>query len=109
MQATLKALPLAKAAAIQPEFDFRDIRGTLVGIWAPQFASALNVVGYLLTRKGAHNSHTCAVEIRVHRDLTGVLLMGEFSCIEQSTACGFVSVEHLPPSARLPTGRPTLS
>jgi acetolactate decarboxylase len=46
MQATLKGLPLAKAAAIQPEFDFRDIRGTLVGIWAPQFASALNVVGY---------------------------------------------------------------
>ena len=46
MQATLEGLPLAKAAAIQPEFDFRDIRGTLVGIWAPQFASALNVVGY---------------------------------------------------------------
>ena len=46
MQVTLKGLPLAKAAEIQPEFDFRDIRGTLVGIWAPQFASALNVVGY---------------------------------------------------------------
>jgi len=46
MKATLKGLPLAKAAAVQPEFDFRDIRGTLVGIWAPQFASALNVVGY---------------------------------------------------------------
>jgi acetolactate decarboxylase len=46
MKATLEGLPLAKAAAIQPEFDFRDIHGTLVGIWAPQFSSALNVVGY---------------------------------------------------------------
>jgi acetolactate decarboxylase len=46
MKATLEGLPLAKAAAIQPEFDFRDIDGTLVGIWAPQFSSALNVAGY---------------------------------------------------------------
>ena len=46
MKATLEGLPLAKAAAIQPEFDFRDIHGTLVGIWAPQFTSALNVAGY---------------------------------------------------------------
>ena len=46
MKATLDGLPLAKAAAIQPEFDFKDIDGTLVGIWAPQFSSAFNVAGY---------------------------------------------------------------
>jgi acetolactate decarboxylase len=46
MQATLDGLPLAKAAAIQPEFEFTDVAGTLVGIWAPQFASALNIAGY---------------------------------------------------------------
>jgi acetolactate decarboxylase len=46
MQATLDGLPLAKAAAIQPEFEFTDVAGTLVGIWAPQFSSALNIAGY---------------------------------------------------------------
>ena len=46
MKATLNGLPLAKAAAIQPEFDFKEIDGTLVGIWAPQFSSAFNVAGY---------------------------------------------------------------
>jgi acetolactate decarboxylase len=46
MKATLDGLPLVKAAAIQPEFDFKDIEGTLVGIWSPQFSSALNVAGY---------------------------------------------------------------
>jgi acetolactate decarboxylase len=46
MAATLDGLPLAKAAAIQPEFEFTDVEGTLVGIWAPQFSSALNIVGY---------------------------------------------------------------
>jgi acetolactate decarboxylase len=46
MKATLDGLPLAKAAAIQPEFDFKDVDGSLVGIWAPQFSSALNIAGY---------------------------------------------------------------
>src|ERR1700760_1521325 len=46
MKATLDGLPLAKAAAIQPEFEFTGVDGTLVGIWAPQFSSALNIAGY---------------------------------------------------------------
>jgi len=46
MKATLDGLPLAKAAAIQPEFDFHDIDGSLVGIWAPEFSSSLNIAGY---------------------------------------------------------------
>ena len=71
MKATLKGLPLAKAAAIQPEFDFRDIRGTLVGIWAPQFASALNVVGYHFhflsedRTKGGHLLECSGTNLRV--------------------------------------------
>jgi acetolactate decarboxylase len=46
MRETVDGLPLAKAAAIQPEFEFTDVDGTLVGIWAPQFSSALNIAGY---------------------------------------------------------------
>ena len=71
MQVTLKGLPLAKAAEIQPEFDFRDIRGTLVGIWAPQFASALNVVGYHFhflsedRTKGGHLLECSGTNLRV--------------------------------------------
>ena len=46
MRATHDSLPLAKAAAVQPEFEFTGIKGTLVGIWAPKYSSALNVAGY---------------------------------------------------------------
>lgn len=46
MQATLDGLPLAQAAAVQPEFQFHDVDGTLVGIWAPGFSSSLNIAGY---------------------------------------------------------------
>ncbi len=46
MKATSEGIPLAKAAAVQPEFDFKDVQGTLVGMWAPQFSSALNIAGY---------------------------------------------------------------
>ena len=46
MRETLEGLPLAKAAAIQPEFEFAGVDGTLVGIWAPQFSSTLNIAGY---------------------------------------------------------------
>jgi acetolactate decarboxylase len=46
MAETLDGLPLARAAAIQPEFEFTDVEGTLVGIWAPQFSKALNIAGY---------------------------------------------------------------
>jgi acetolactate decarboxylase len=39
-------LPLAQAATVQPEFRFRQIDGTLVGIWSPPFSSAFSVPGY---------------------------------------------------------------
>ena len=45
---TEERVPLAKAAAVQPEFEFHDISGTLVGFWTPEYAKTLNVPGYHL-------------------------------------------------------------
>jgi acetolactate decarboxylase len=75
MRAAPGGLPLAKAAAIQPEFDFTGLDGTLVGIWAPQFSSALNVAGYhfhLLSQDRTKGGHVleCSgdnLRIRVER------------------------------------------
>ena len=39
---------LAEAAASQLEFEFRNVRGTLVGFWTPEYAKTLNVPGYHL-------------------------------------------------------------
>jgi acetolactate decarboxylase len=39
-------VPLVQAAAVQPEFEFRDVDGTLVGFWTPEYAKTLNVPGY---------------------------------------------------------------
>lgn len=38
--------PLAQAAAVQSEFRFNQVEGTLVGIWSPTFSSAFSVPGY---------------------------------------------------------------
>jgi acetolactate decarboxylase len=45
---TEEGVPLVQAAAVQPEFDFHDISGTLVGFWTPEYARSLNVPGYHL-------------------------------------------------------------
>jgi acetolactate decarboxylase len=45
---TEEGVPLIEAAAVQPEFQFRDISGTLVGFWTPEYARTLNVPGYHL-------------------------------------------------------------
>src|SRR5258708_28034581 len=74
MKATLDGLPLAKAAAIQPEFDFTDVDGPLVGIWAPQFSSALNIAGYHFhflsvdRTKGGHLLECRGKDLRVRVD-----------------------------------------
>jgi acetolactate decarboxylase len=74
MKATLDGLPLAKAAAIQPEFEFTDVEGTLVGIWAPQFSSALNIAGYHFhfisedRTKGGHLLECSGKNLRVRVD-----------------------------------------
>jgi acetolactate decarboxylase len=71
MAETLDGLPLARAAAIQPEFEFTDVEGTLVGIWAPQFSKALNIAGYHFhflsedRTKGGHLLECCGKNLRV--------------------------------------------
>jgi len=45
---TEEGMPLVQAAAVQPEFEFHDIEGTLVGFWTPDYARTLNVPGYHL-------------------------------------------------------------
>jgi acetolactate decarboxylase len=45
---TAEGVPLVQAAAHQPEFEFHDIAGTLVGFWSPGYAKTLNVPGYHL-------------------------------------------------------------
>jgi acetolactate decarboxylase len=39
---------LISAAAVQPEFEFHDVRGTLVGFWSPAYAKTLSIPGYHL-------------------------------------------------------------
>jgi acetolactate decarboxylase len=45
---TTDGVPLVQAAAVQPEFEFRNVSGTLVGFWTPEYAKTLNVPGYHL-------------------------------------------------------------
>jgi len=45
---TEEGVPLLQAAAVQPEFEFHDVSGTLVGFWTPEYAKTLNVPGYHL-------------------------------------------------------------
>ena len=48
---------LLQAASMQPEFEFSDIAGTLVGFWTPEYASAFNVPGYHLHFISADRTH----------------------------------------------------
>ena len=48
MRRTKEGVPLVQAASVQPEFDFHDIAGTLVGFWSPEYVKTLNVPGYHL-------------------------------------------------------------
>jgi acetolactate decarboxylase len=45
---TNEGVPLLQAAAVQPEFEFHDVKGTLVGFWTPEYARTFNVPGYHL-------------------------------------------------------------
>lgn len=48
MHRTAEGVPLVEAAAHQPEFEFSDIVGSVVGFWSPSYVSTLNVPGYHL-------------------------------------------------------------
>ena len=62
---------LVDAAARQEEFRFRDIEGTLVGLWSPSYSSTFNVPGYhfhFLSKdraKGGHVLECTANTLRV--------------------------------------------
>jgi len=43
---TAEGVPLVQAAAVQPEFTYEKIQGTMVGFWSPQYAKSINVPGY---------------------------------------------------------------
>jgi acetolactate decarboxylase len=45
---TKEGVPLVQAAAVQPEFEFHNVAGALVGFWTPEYAKTLNVPGYHL-------------------------------------------------------------
>jgi acetolactate decarboxylase len=45
---TKEGVPLVQAAAVQPEFEFHNVLGTLVGFWTPEYMKTLNVPGYHL-------------------------------------------------------------
>ena len=57
MRRTKEGVPLVQAAAVQPEFDFQNISGTLVGFWTPEYAKSLNVPGYHLHFISADRAH----------------------------------------------------
>lgn len=60
---TEEGVPLAVAAAHQPEFWIRDVVGTLVGFWSPDYARALGVRGYhlhFLTQDRGGGGHVLA-------------------------------------------------
>lgn len=54
---TKEGVPLVRAAAVQPEFEFRDVPGTLVGFWTPEYAKMFNVPGYHLHFLSADHQH----------------------------------------------------
>lgn len=54
---TEEGVPLAQAAAMQPEFEFGDVEGTMVGFWSPEYAKAFNVPGYHLHFISADRQH----------------------------------------------------
>jgi acetolactate decarboxylase len=76
---TAEGVPLVVAAAHQPEFRIRDVRGTLVGFWSPEYAGALEVPGYHLhfltedCRAGGHvlgcDGHDLDVQVQRVNDL----------------------------------------
>lgn len=54
---TKEGVPLLQAAAVQPEFEFHEVAGTLVGFWTPEYAKTLNVPGYHLHFISADRKH----------------------------------------------------
>lgn len=62
---------LVDAAATQPEFEFHNVVGTLVGFWTPEYVKTINVTGYHLhfltadKRAGGHLLDCAATRLRL--------------------------------------------
>lgn len=71
-----KGVRLVNAAAVQPEFKFSDIEGTLVGFWTPSYARTMSIPGYHLhflsadRTKGGHvlGCSGSGLRLQVQRD-----------------------------------------
>jgi acetolactate decarboxylase len=74
---TEAGVPLVQAAAVQPEFEFRQVDGTLVGFWTPEYAKTLNVPGYHLhfitddRTRGGHLLQCHGADLRLQIQLEG--------------------------------------
>jgi acetolactate decarboxylase len=65
MRRTKEGVPLVQAAAVQPEFEFQNVPGTMVGFWTPEYAKSLNVPGYhlhFISADRAHADMSCSAE-----------------------------------------------
>jgi acetolactate decarboxylase len=74
---TEDGVPLAEAAAHQPEFELRGVGGTMIGFWSPAYAKTLAIPGYhlhVLTADRSAGGHVldCAgtnLHIQLQREL----------------------------------------
>jgi acetolactate decarboxylase len=61
---------LVQAASVQPEFEFHDVAGTLVGFWSPEYVKTLNVPGYhlhFISTDRTHGGHLLQCSGRGYR------------------------------------------
>lgn len=55
-----QGVPLAEATSHQAEFEFSDVRGTIVGFWSPRYSAAFSIAGYhfhFLSADRTHGGH----------------------------------------------------
>jgi acetolactate decarboxylase len=72
---------LVEAAAHQPEFHFKNVEGTLVGFWSPEYAGSVDIPGYHFhflsadRSKGGHVLDLSGKEFQVEVQKEGTLVL----------------------------------
>ncbi len=82
---TAEGVPLVQAAAVQPEFTYEKIEGTMVGFWSPQYAKSINVPGYHMhfisqnRDKGGHvlDCSASQLKLELHKETKLSLVLPE--------------------------------
>jgi len=75
---------LVESAGKQTEFEFSDVKGTLVGFWTPEYARTINIAGYHLHfltdnhKSGGHLLDCRAKELTVKKEYLWWVLEGAF-------------------------------